>query len=544
MFDNGNIAPFGIIGGRNASDFAQLNEAATQSEVLQKALVTGNTVVQPNATGAQALREQFLLDYLEQVSFEQDDARMMKLIKLKKVPSTAVEWSDFNAYGSAGDDFVGESGLTGNFDVGGADDNFLRQVQQVKFMATSREIGVVAQHVNNLSNPVAAATKGGTLEIVSKMNLASYYADSTTNVLHFNGFEAQLKQWLALFPADTDILFDAQGQPMSKDLMLDVAKTCRKKFGKPSLLMQSVDTYADSQKLLFPEARTGENVAGGTYGGYNDYYSTKYGRIKLEEDVMLRSNRPLVADGNGLDGKPRNTSTQDSGALVFGATPFASVIPTTPGTAPFYQYATNNGSLAQVPSSPGKPALPTQFSKTSNQLGAGNYYYAISPVYYGREGAAWVFGEAAAGVFTGASPVTVTTANPVVALTLTSAPTATITGLGTTYPYGITKFRVYRASSTAVSLSDFDFLGECGITPTGAAIFYDNGYSVPGSDTAFMFTEAKNGSDGFFMAQLLPLMKRALPQTAMSDRFALLAFVTPIVKVPRHHIVIRNIGKV
>lgn len=519
-----------------------MTEAAVQEDVLNKAIITGNGVVQPGDSGGRALRPQFLLDYLEQVSFEQDDARLMKLIDIQKVPTTTVEWNDFLSYGGPGDDFVGESGVSGNFDVFGADDNYNRQIQNVKFMGTKREIGIIANMVNNTNNPTTLAQKGGTLELISKMNLASYFADSTTNVLQFNGFEAQCRQFLAQSPGDQDILFDAQGQPLSKDLVLDAAKTCRKHFGKPSMLITSVDTNADAQKLLFPEARTGEGRRGGDAGGYFDKFPTRYGIIGLEEDVMLRANRPLVADGVGLDGKPRSTATSDAGALSFTSTPFVvAPVAVSPGNAPFHQFATNNGTLQGYPANPGKPSLPVQGGRVSNQTAPGSYFYAVAPVYYGREGAAWVYGEAAPGIFTGAASVTTTAATPVAALALAIT---SITGLGSTYASQIVKFRVYRAYGTTASyLSDFDYMGDVGITPTGAVMYYDNGYTIPGSDTAFLFTESKNGSKGIFMAQLLPLLKRPLPNTELSDRFALLAFVTPIVKVPRHHIIIRNIGK-
>jgi len=192
-----------------------MTEAAVQEDVLNKAIITGNGVVQPGDSGGRALRPQFLLDYLEQVSFEQDDARLMKLIDIQKVPTTTVEWNDFLSYGGPGDDFVGETGVSGNFDVFGADDNYNRQIQNVKFMGTKREIGIIANMVNNTNNPTTLAQKGGTLELISKMNLAAYFADSTTNVLQFNGFEAQCRQFLAQSPGDQDILFDAQGHELA-----------------------------------------------------------------------------------------------------------------------------------------------------------------------------------------------------------------------------------------------------------------------------------------------------------------------------------------
>lgn len=534
---NGELMPYGIIGNRDSSGYANLFQQAEAEQELKKALLTGDGVVQPGDQGARALREQFLLDFLEQVSFEQDDAMMMKLLANKKVPSNVVEWADFLSYGGPGDDFVGETGVDGAFNVSGADDNFIRQTQSVKYMATQREIGIVTKHVNNTSDPEKLAVKGATLELVGKMNIASYFADAQTNILQFNGWEAQAKQWLYnVNPGDYDILFDAQGQPLSKELLLDIAKTCRKKYGRPTLLMESVDSYADTQKLLFPEARTAEGT-GGQFGGDYDSYKTPYGQIKLRADVMLRANRPLVPDGNGLDGKPRSLTTADANSLGFTATPFTTApTPVTPGAGAFYR----TGSLNADTGAPVKPAIPTQFNNRNN-LAAGSYFYAVAPVYYGREGTAWVYGEASAGLFTGAASIAITSSLPLAQITVDNTK---IIGMGTTISFRVAKYRVYRAPSTAQYLSDFDYLCDVGISTTGVSTVWDNGYVIPGTDTAFLFTEKKNGSDGFFMAQLLPLLKRPLPQTAMSDRFAMLAFITPILKVPRHHIIIRNIGKI
>jgi hypothetical protein len=121
--------------------------------------------------------------------------------------------------------------------------------------------------------------------------------------------------------------------------------------------------------------------------------------------------------------------------------------------------------------------------------------------------------------------------------------TPCITGLGSTYALANTKFRIYRAPSSATSISQFALLGETGCPTAGNATLYDNGYQIPGADQAFLITEQKHGIDGWGFWQLCPLLKRPLPHTALLEFFVLLLFATPVLRVPRHHIVVRNIGR-
>ena len=82
-------------------------------------------------------------------------------------------------------------------------------------------------------------------------------------------------------------------------------------------------------------------------------------------------------------------------------------------------------------------------------------------------------------------------------------------------------------------------------TITGAnTVLYDNGMYMPNTDNGFLITTKKNGANGWFLAQLLPLMRRkGLPSFVMGDVLAMLMFVAPVLLVPRHHVWIRNIGR-
>jgi hypothetical protein len=537
--------------GPMSNDFMGLREVAykqdTSQDDLEKALTTGDGIIQQGDTGGRALRVQFLHKQLEQVSFDQEDAVVMRLIPKKKVPSNTVEWTEFLSYGTDGDAFVGETGSDGAFGVSGSDDNFARQVQKVRYMATQRTVSLVSQLVNNIEAPMKVSEKAATLELVAKMNTAVYNADSTLSNNQFNGLKAQIKQWVNQYPQDSGILWDAAGQPIGKEMLNDMMASLRLKYGKPTLLIMSVQALADLQKALYPNARYTEGISPEAMGIDTRAFKGPNGKIRFEDDPMLRANEPITVDGIGSDGKPRTATTASSNALTFVSNPFVAASggngaqALAPGTGNYYNnvnYNTDITTMGTVPSLPTK----AKGGNAGNRLPTGTHYYAVSAVYGGRESVAWVLGASAAGTVTGAAALTVTSGNSVVQIDL-DLTTPCITGLGSTYSRNLVKFRVYRCLNTAPgSLADFDFLCDIGCPTSGNARGYDNGMYIAGYDQAFMITESKHGSPGWFLAQLLPLMKRPLPHLAMADLFALLAFVTPILWVPRHHLYIRNIG--
>ena len=550
----------------SSPDFTSLREAAgIIEETLSKAFTTdggannNSNVVLPGDTGGRALRTQFLPKVLHQVSFEQEDAKLMQLIPKKKVPNNTIEWSDYLNYGSIGDGFVSETGADGNFGVGSADDNFVRQIQKIKYMATSRTISLVAGLVQSIANPTQVSEKGATLDMIRAMNLGLYFADETLSANQFNGFPAQIMSWVNQYPNDAEIIYDMGGQPLTRDSLETITEKNRLKFGRATMLMSSVAAYGDIQRALWPAERyTGGET--GTFGIDKRTFKSTRGDIKLVDDIMLRANAPLVGDGIGLDGKPRNVASASLPATAAGfntaftSSPFASATAVAPGNGRYWANRAKNTDTALLP----VPELPSASygGNASNRLSAGSYYYAVSLVYQGKEGAAYVLGTD--GTVANATAVTVSGASPIVKLLLATDTSGTpcLAALASGSFRANAKFRVYRyggpgTTGAPTNVSQFDYLMDCGIpagvgqgaVTTVAATAFDNGMYMPGTEIALFLTEKKGGVDGFFLAQLLPLMRRELPHLAMADLFALLAFVAPILWVPRHHILLRNIGR-
>lgn len=536
-FDVGfNVAPYGLFSNEMQTYRMLQNESI---EEIRKALTTGDGIVPAGATGGTALRVQFLHGGLERVSFEQDDAKAMKLLPKPKVGSTAIEWTTQNQYGGPGDGFVPETGSDGAFNVTASDDAYRRMVRNVRYLATKREVGIVAQEVRNIEDPMTASEEGATLELVGKANLGVYFGDSLKSVTQYDGLIRQIQDWVTDYPQDVDIMIDAGGQPIDSEMIEAFLTTNKMKFGNGQLLLQSSIGYGDTQSLLFPNLR-GDLGSQGIFGVDKRQFRGPYGTIRLEDDPMLRPNQPLVVEGTGLTGKPR-TGSGDAGSIGWASTPWSACAAASAGTVDYWRNVTLNTATSAIAA----PALPvsTGNNNASKRNPAGDYYYAASVVFNGLESLPWVFGAASADTVASATAVTITS-QQIVSMTLLAS---AITGLGSTYPRNRVKVRIYRYGGPGVSAptstQQFDFLFETGWPTSGNTAAHDNGFNIPGSDNAFLITEKKGKAVGWYWAQLLELMKRPLPNLMLADQFGLLMFGCPILPVPRHHIWIRNIGR-
>lgn len=551
------------------SDFSVLQDfAKNYEEDIMKAIAgeytTGEGVVLPSYDGnfgTSNLRTQFMLDALEQMSFNQEDARMMKMIAKPKVYSNTVEWTAQKQYGGAGSGFVGETGHDGAYNITGSDDVFARLLRQIKFMGTTRELGLISTLVRNVKNPESVAENSATHELIGKCDQAIYFGDSRMDSAYFDGITRQILDWClpttfngyGFGTDDQDLMFDLNGDYMDADRLTEIARVCREKYGSPGLLMMSSQGYGDTQRTLFPFMRT-ELGSTGNFGGDKDTFKSIYGNIKLDYDLLLRPNRPLVPDGTGISGKALTTS--QTGALE----PAASLL-TASGSSVDIDFATNEAGRGIKAYSPGlgdwfnpvdtygndivaAPAVPSGIGNQTNQLVGGTaYYYGVSVVYHGRESKVYIYGSGTDGTAGTQTPVAVTpTSAQIVGIAINNA---NITGISSTN-YRNVRFRVYRTTvspTTAALARNMEFVMEIGcMGATGVSIGFDNGMYKPGTDNAFLMTKKRNGVDGFFLAQLLPIIKRALPNKALSDPFAYLMFVAPILRTPRHHVWVRNIG--
>lgn len=532
---------------------------------ISKALTTGDGVVTSGSKSAgdgSPLRTQFLWGTLEKVSAAQEDFAFVKRIKKHKVYSNTFEWSAINQYGGAGDNFIAENSSTGlgvDYTSLAADDVFSRLVQQIRYMYAVRQVGVVANAVKSIQDPAKVAEEAMRTELLGKMNIAMYWGDSLKQSLQFDGLEAQIMKWVGSttlggwgFTNDAPILFDCQGRPISQELLNEACMVSSSLFGAPQTLLMSTMARQDTMKLLYPYQRTGMGDGGNTFGVRPHTFASDFGDINLVADKTLRPNRPLMFDGNGSSGLPRTSATVDasltadvSAGITVSGSGVTYLGVTTAGTGNFWEFSCKRGYAASALAKPAVPSNSASFGNQTNNLAPGTYYYAVSVVVNGKESLP-LYLKAGANAGTAdstignATAVTITSSNALAVLTLTNAG---ITGADASKA----KYRIYRTaslSSAPTSISQFGLLAECGQSNSATTVFYDNGFYIPGTDTAFLLTESKYGNDGIMLAQLLPIMLRSLPNAILADPIAILAFIAPIVFVPRHHVILRNVGRV
>jgi hypothetical protein len=518
----------------------QLEKAA--GDGFETVSTTGTGIVQNGDTGTRALREQYLDDLLREVSFKDNQAALIKAIGRKSVESVLVEYTTFNAYGGAGDGFTGEAGFNGQGDVQSADDVFVRETQAIKYLATARNISIAAQRTKSVADPVRQQMIGATRELLGKANLASYFGNAGLSNNSYNGIIPQLQSWVGRHPEDQVIMYDAQGAAVLTPALLNAIKEeNNKQYGEADLLVQSSTGYGDSNTTLFGNLRDSFGGSTGVAGGDWGKFMSSFGLVERMYDPMLRPNRPLSPDGANSTGNARVVATADPSSLTFATTPFVATgsggagvpVAISPGSGAWYKNTTLNTDSTVLTT---VPSLPSGRGNQTNNLVAGTYYIAVAPVYNGREGAAWVYGNASAPGVVGTPTGVVVTAGQVIKIPITYA---AITGLGSTYGLANVYFRVYISSAVPASLADMTYLMDIGCATDATGTFgYHNGMFIPGADNALLLDRQY-----LTLCEFMPLVKRDLPHTATVDRFAMLWYCTPLVYAPKKQIWIRNIKR-
>lgn len=515
--------------------FEEVRQLQSINDELAKAYITGQQVVtSSDDADVSSLRKQFLFGNLVSTIYSQDDAAFLKKLRVENVGSTLVEFSRFDLV-SGGDGFVPETGTDGVFGSNYGEDAFSRHTRTVKYQAAARRVGLVTQSVNNIANPMRIAEQSASLEIVRNLNLATMFGDSGFNNLSFDGVERQLYDYV-VERDDPGILIDLNGGVLDIEAIMTASTAILKRFGNPSLLLQSPDSYNDTEAELLSNLRAPYGYQGP--GGIGvEKVRTAGGEITRMFDKMLRANKPLNVLGAAASGLPRTAA--DSGMTVsFASTPWSTGAGNTgaasAGTGNYYQNTTRNTDSTVVSA----PAVPTSRdgNNAGNRIGASTYNYAVSLVENGKESLPWVLGAASAGVVTGATTVT-TTAGQIVKLKFD---TAAVTGYSAAKRPQI-YFRIYRAAAGA-ALSSFQFLMNCAVPTSGTTTeCYDNGMFIPGTVSNFLLTEQRDGRASIVLAELLAMMKRPLPNLPLADVFAMLAFATPIVFYGGFHVQFYNV---
>lgn len=539
------INSIGVPSSYQSEEFLGLQLEALRSRMnLSKALETGDGQVLSTDTGGRAVRTEFIHGAMANETFS--DIHCVTFNRMDKVPirNTAVQWVAKNDLGYDGDGLLAETGLDGAFNGGDeSDSDYRRELENVAFVHDIRKASILTGMVDNVVDLQEDGRKDAIRTIKARSNRNVIYGNRRTNALSPNGVLAQMISHMDKFPEDRDVMIDAGGYRMDKDILEECCRVGNDKFAFLKDMYMSSKTKADLMQSLFPQQRDTEPGASETFGLDKRRFVNPYndGHIDLIIDPLLRSNQPLVPIGKGHDGKMRTADNVDPKApATLGAvlTAVTGAAAQAAGDAYYWKNVTTNDMETVLATAPATPNPAADGSYNDNRLAAGTYKYAVAPVFLGREGLPWFFGSD--GAIANAAGVAVT-AGQIVKLTVNANAVA---GFAAAIPRSWLRFRIYRAPNTATKSADYDFLTEVGVPKTGSiTTAYDNGMMIPGSDTAFIISPSDEDGKLWFFAQLLPLMKRDLPNQLMADLKGYLLFGTPILKKRGRHIWVRNIGR-
>ena len=280
------------------------------------------------------------------------------------------------------------------------------------------------------------------------------------------------------------IRLDMQGAPADKNLLEYVAQIATNNSTEFTDLYFPNEGIRDLRQSLFPEQRLNENARDGSVGAAFDRFLVEAlnGNPRY---MQIRRNQMLTLGVKG--GIPRN------------------IPPNTSVNGPSSSGATVTGAGAANVALPYRPGLP-----------AGTYYYTAVPVGKGGWGA----------------PVT----SAGIAATIGQKINLTISFADATIEYFLLFRNPADQQTSATSAQKFMAM----VNRSGGSTTYtDDGYAVPNTYHICGLTMT---SDEIVFKQLLPVVKRPLPQDLMSNSYGILMFGTPLFKVPLHNLHVVNVG--
>lgn len=490
----GHYASFGGGGGGFAegNQVAHMLQNPQEREALMKALTIGYNSTQPTVGPGVGFPNtvQSLEATLANASWAAWMMTMWRMIPKRPAYNTREEFNRINKYGLPGImPFVSESGTPATIDS-----EYERAYVDIKYMSVLAEISLVAALIKPAhGNLIGQENVAKTMFLLGALNSALYYGSSTLSSLQFDGLDKQIADNV---PA-THII-DKRSAPLDEDDLSNGALTigAAGAYGRASHLISGPEVRADLVKQFFPRMRVDTmqpQVANGYIGGNIAGFEGPQGKIEFVDDIFINP-------GQGLGPEFIFPSFSAVGAVgERPATPTRSTAATTPV----------NGD--------------TLFVDADDDIGAGFYYYFAAVNDKGIS-----------------APVLVNTndTTPIVPSAGDSV-TFGMTPGGSNEPetkyWLIFRTRKGEAASKAMLIArvpneDAD----------GETVFTDLNENLPGCTSAYLMQfDAANVS----WLQLAPLMGVPFGTQALSFRKALVLFGSPLVRIPKHHVIFRNVGR-
>ncbi len=472
-----------------SNDFAAGNGFGASSmphfEELNKALEAGYQVG-AGKTGGSALRVESLEAALKVVTYNANHIKLWKKIPKSPAYSTVEEYNQLTDYGGAAFPFVGEGELPQ-----ASDSSYIRKMQLVKYMGTTREVTHQAALVHPAHGDlIALENQNGILWLLERVEQFLFSGDSSL------AFDGEAEQWDGLDSLiDPTMILDLEGQPLQQSDFEEATNLILENYGFATDVFLGTRVMSDLAKTFYSQQRTHMPVPAGMKIGYTvGSVATQAGDLELVPDVFLRK-RPVP---------PAAATSVNAPAAPLSVT--GAVVAAT--TADF-----DKGAVA----------------------GANDYAYAVT--------ACNRFGESAPTFISAAVTITAAekTGNDLIRLTVTNP--ASLGAFAPEY------FKVYRTASAATigavstSVADYSLIQQIATssqTASGATTIDDLNLYLPFTSTVYV---GELSPQVLTFRQLMPMMKMDLAVNGPAFRWMVLLYGTPLMFTPKKWIRITNVGE-
>jgi hypothetical protein len=451
---------------------------------VQKSMGVSGTLPRTGLTGLDALGMEDLSGLMASAEVEEEQLHLWRDIPKEPAYDTVKQWTRLDQFGG--------SGATGFISMGdtipSTDPTFARLAKEIKFMGvrgsvylTGQVTRLVGMHGNIGQTGMETSEETKMMELLILVEQALFYGASTLHTTNWDGLIKQVSDAASLA---NSIRMDLRGSVPDRFFLERLVQIMANNAANPNRLYIPNQGMRDLRQSLVSEIRATEGTRNRPIGMDFDQY--------------------LIEEINGTPGKFEIKRTQ---TLTRGAR----------GGLPLYE------SLSQPATAPAAPTSVTGVAAAFTQLaykpGLPGDTYVLSAQGIGKGGRTQ--GTASAGV--------VTPDGNKVTWTINS------TDANTQY-YEL--FRNRPGSDGTVQTNRL-YLGR--VARSGnATTFTDDGYAIPGCYDMLML---RLGLRDILFAQLLPVVKRILPQTETANDYCILLFGTPVVKTPTKNVVVVNCGE-
>lgn len=278
-------------------------EGTHDLQVIHKALEAGNGANANVFTGGRALTPESLEPVLVNVLWNQDEARLFKILSKRQIPNPVHQWNKRTGVGSPDGAWVPEGGQSQE-----ADQIIGRMIETAKYLQTLRKVTLQASLANMTEDAVAIEQNAGALWIIQQTERALFTGNDELFPDTIRGLDQQV----------TTNVLDARGASATsatvERLFPEATRMIRAHFGKASVMLFSLKVMNDVQILLKDRIRfePGMNVA----SAVAKIYPTAFGDLTFVDDIFIQEGaEPTESLLSGKPGAVTLTSaTPDTGA--------------------------------------------------------------------------------------------------------------------------------------------------------------------------------------------------------------------------------------